>query len=215
MLRIGIIDNHPIMRFGLGSLLKEHFNVAVDEFSTHNVLIGQLLPQKYDAVFANSDLSHEFFENLRSKLTSTKVIVVATVEVFQDAILHLSKWADGYIGKDSSSETIVKAFRMVVLEHSRFVSQTMLEKITDHALSGKTTARKEALSGREQEIAELVVEGKKTLEIASLLGLKPSTISTHKYKILQKTGSENIFQLKQRMLQRLGRYEPVSIIAKR
>jgi two-component system invasion response regulator UvrY len=50
----------------------------------------------------------------------------------------------------------------------------------------------ERLSPREYQVLELVVNGKTSKEIASLAGLKPSTIFTYRSRIMGKLGIDDI-----------------------
>ena len=52
-----------------------------------------------------------------------------------------------------------------------------------------------ALTGREREVLELVVEGKLTKEIARQLGISPKTVEVHRANVVRKMGADNVAEL--------------------
>lgn len=55
------------------------------------------------------------------------------------------------------------------------------------------------LSKREVEVLDLIIQGKRSKEIADSLFISEHTVNTHRKKILAKTNAENFFELRQRL----------------
>lgn len=56
------------------------------------------------------------------------------------------------------------------------------------------------LSRREREVLELLVQGKSTAQIASALGIRPSTVGVHRATLLRKVGVKSIVALLRRLV---------------
>ncbi len=65
-----------------------------------------------------------------------------------------------------------------------------------------TTCPNAIFTKREREILQLILSGKRTSQIATLLSLSPQTISTHRKNILRKSGCATFFEIGQRNLQK-------------
>jgi len=93
--------------------------------------------------------------------------------------------AAGYITKDSPRAELVKAINKVI-GGGRYASPALAEKLIVDL--GKDTDRPlhETLSDREFEVMRLIASGKTVGEIADLLSLSDSTISTYRARILEK-----------------------------
>lgn len=101
----------------------------------------------------------------------------------------LQAGAKGYLLKDSADTDLIRAVADVTDGRSFFspaVAKVMLDDYVRH-LAGKGIAdRYDALSEREREIFQLVAEGHSNKEIADLLSISPTTVETHRARILQK-----------------------------
>jgi len=76
------------------------------------------------------------------------------------------------------------------------MSPKLLEVITREAIDGTSAnALFENLSARELEVMTHLVEGKNVSEIAQILSIHISTVSTHKASILQKLNVSNVIEL--------------------
>jgi len=102
--------------------------------------------------------------------------------------------ASGYITKDSPRSELTKAINKVI-DEGRYISQALAEKLFVDI--GRDTDRlpHETLSDREFEVMRLIASGKTAGEIAKLLSLSDSTISTYRARILEKMGMKTNAEL--------------------
>jgi DNA-binding NarL/FixJ family response regulator len=100
----------------------------------------------------------------------------------------LQAGAAGYMQKESSPEELLAAIRRIAAGGT-YLSPSMAERIaTDVALGSVGVMPHERLSDREFEVFRLLGAGKSVTDIAHQLNLSVKTVSTHRTRILDKTG---------------------------
>jgi DNA-binding NarL/FixJ family response regulator len=102
------------------------------------------------------------------------------------AVRALRNGASGYMTKDSSAAVIVAAVRSVA-KGRKYVSPALADRLAD-LLGGHENVPHEALSDRELEVLTLLAGGISLVEIAAALHLSPSTVTTYRARVLEKTG---------------------------
>jgi two-component system response regulator NreC len=101
----------------------------------------------------------------------------------------LQAGAKGYLLKDSADTDLIRAVTDIVGGRSFFspaVAKIMLDDYVRHLADRGIADRYESLSEREREIFQLVAEGHSNKAIADLLSISPTTVETHRARILQK-----------------------------
>jgi DNA-binding NarL/FixJ family response regulator len=94
--------------------------------------------------------------------------------------------AAGYLTKNSPMPQLIEALRKVA-DGGRYVSPAMAERLADEVRGGAKPGH-EKLSDREFQVLMKLVSGQSLKEIASELNISPSTIGTHRSRILDKLG---------------------------
>jgi two-component system response regulator NreC len=101
----------------------------------------------------------------------------------------LQAGAKGYLLKDSADTDLIRAVADLAGGRSFFspaVAKIMLDDYVRHLADRGIADRYESLSEREREIFQLVAEGHSNKAIADLLSISPTTVETHRARILQK-----------------------------
>jgi len=103
-------------------------------------------------------------------------------------ILHAG--ATGYLLKDSADVDLLQAVT-VVSEGKSFFSPAVARLMLDDYVKQRSgelgvVDRYETLSDREREVFQLIAEGKTNKDIAALLYISPSTVETHRARIMDK-----------------------------
>jgi DNA-binding NarL/FixJ family response regulator len=107
--------------------------------------------------------------------------------------------AKAYVSKEASIDELACAIRQAV-SGRQYVDSRLREQadtIFEVASRGRC-----ALSPRETEVLQLMVDGERNLEIAKILAVSPKTVSTHRARILEKMELKTNQQLIRRELQR-------------
>jgi DNA-binding NarL/FixJ family response regulator len=109
-----------------------------------------------------------------------------------------SAGASGYILKESLSEDLPRALRMIA-QGKTYVDPAIASIAVSPGVSQSTSApgtmQAFGLSCREREVLQLIAEGKSTREIAHLLFISTKTVDSHRRQIMQKLELDSIAKL--------------------
>lgn len=114
------------------------------------------------------------------------------------SVTYLTAGANGFVSKNSPMADISVAIE-TVMRGKKYISPLTYEVMADSILNETVSIKKKRqplrLTDREHEVIKLLLAGKWTKEIADELGLKITTISTHKAHIFEKFGVHNPIDL--------------------
>jgi len=190
MLRILIADDHTIVRKGLKQILLEEFsNAVIDEVPDAEELIKKVMAQKWDVVV--SDLSMpgrsglDALQQIKLSYPDLPVLILSIHPEEQYALRALKSGAAGYLSKDTAPDELVKAVKKVLLG-KKYISQAIAEKLADSFSSASTRQPHETLSDREFDVMKLLANGKSVSDIADMLSLSVTTVSTYRARVMTK-----------------------------
>lgn len=190
MIRILIADDHTVVRKGLRQILAEEFTDAeIEDVPDAEELIKKLLRGKWDVVI--SDLSMpgksglDALQYIRQHYPGLPVLILSIHPEEQYAIRVLKAGAAGYLSKDTAPEELVNAVRRVLMG-KKYITVTMAEKIADAFNRGADRKPHEMLSDREFDVFKMIAAGKAVSEIADVLSLSVTTVSTYRARIMAK-----------------------------
>lgn len=193
MTRIVIADDHAVVRKGLRLILAAAEEVEVaGEAASADELLSLLRSMPVDAVVLDVVLGDrdgiEVLKHIRAEFPRMRVLVISVhgEEVF--AVRAIRAGAAGYLEKSAPPEMVLDAVRRVA-SGGRWVSASMAERLTTSVAEGAgSSLPHERLSDREFEIFRLLGAGKSVTEIARALNLSVKTVSTHRTRIIARTG---------------------------
>ena len=177
-----IVDDHPIMRFGIASIVAGGGMKVLGQAGTGTEAIRmhqQLLPDVTLMDLRLPDISGvEVIRQIRAHTPTAKIVVLTTYEGDEDIRQALEAGAGGYLIKGMSHDVLLKALHQVH-RGSRFLP---------HAIIGTLQTRGPGshLSQREREVLQLMFEGKGNREIAEELLIKEATVKSHVSVILMR-----------------------------
>ncbi len=126
-----------------------------------------------------------------------KVLVLSMHDELLYAERSLQAGAQGYIMKQETSKSIVKAIRHI-LQGNIYVSESIMGNLLNRVRTGQDTFEKspvENLSDRELEVLRRIGKGMSTSDIADEMNLSVSTISTYRERIKEKLQLKNSAEL--------------------
>jgi two-component system, NarL family, response regulator NreC len=123
------------------------------------------------------------------RLPATRILVLSmhADEVYVTRALRAG--AHGYLLKDSAGTDLLRAVAALIQHKSFFspaVSRVMLDDYMRQLADRGISDRYDTLSEREREVFQLIAEGRANKEIADILHVSPSTIETHRARIMDK-----------------------------
>jgi len=199
MKKILIADDHYIVRTGLITLIKEEsMQVEIDECRDGNDTWQKVQANEYDLLILDISMpytdSFTLLKNIFALRPDQKVLILTMNSEDVYAKKYLKLGVKGFINKEEPPSEISKAIANI-MDNRKYLSAKMRDTLTREALEGKTENPFENLSIRELEIMNHLIDGKNVSDIATLLSVHISTISTHKANIMQKLGVTNIIEL--------------------
>lgn len=192
-IKIFIIDDHPLMRRGVRTLIEQdkRFEVCgeADNAPRALELVGKLQP---DLAIVDISLKStngiELTKGLRSQLPSMQILVVSVHDENVFAERALRAGAMGYLMKDETTEKVIAAIEQILrgeVHLSEQVKGRMLHRLV-HDRAPALVSPVDKLSDREMEVFQLIGNGYGTREIAGLLKLSVKTIDSYREHLKEK-----------------------------
>lgn len=189
-IRVMIVDDHQMVRRGLGTFLKVFDDLELvgeaDKGETAVQLCGKLQPDVVLMDMVMSEMDGATATRLiRKQYPSTQVIALTSFadEILVQSALHAG--AIGYLLKDVSANDLAQAIRAAKAGRSTISHEAT--QILINASNQEPTPGHD-LTEREREVLVLMVEGLNNTQIAGRLTVSPSTIKSHVSNILAKLG---------------------------
>jgi DNA-binding NarL/FixJ family response regulator len=194
MIRILLVDDHPVVRQGIRTILTDRLRGAVvGEASDATSALRQIHDGDWDVVVADISLPGmsglDLIKELRLLYPRLPTVVLSMHPAAQFARRALKAGAAGYLTKDSAPEALVAAVRDA-RSGRRNIGQ---EAANDRPQT--PGAAHESLSDREYQILRMFGSGRALSDIARELGLSPKTISTYRMRVLEKLGMRSNAEL--------------------
>lgn len=186
--RLLLADDHQVMAEGLGSLLSPEFEV-IGVVADGRALVQQARELRPDLIVADISMPRldgiEALVQLRREKLPLKVVFLTMHHDVQFARRALEAGAAGYVLKQSAAEELVLALRSA-LEGRTFVAPAIAGELLAARRAAGPAGRAETrtLTGRQQQILGLLVEGKSAKQIGAALEISPRTVEFHKYQMM-------------------------------
>src|SRR5229473_2524629 len=199
MKRILIVDDHEVVREGIRQIFEEQSGTAAfGQAGTVAEALRLARDENWDVAVLDLSLAGrsglEVLKELKQISPRLPVLILSMHSEEQYARRAFKAGAAGYITKDSPRAELVKAINKVA-QGGRYVSPALAEELVIDLERRSDRPPHETLSDREFEVMRLIASGKTVGEIASLLSLSDSTISTYRARILEKMGMKTNAEL--------------------
>ena len=191
MIRVIIVDDHPVVRRGLKQIIAAEQDMqVVGEAENAREAIRIIREIACDAVVLDITLPDgsglDVLIQLKSERPTLPVLIMSIHEEEQYALRVLKAGASGYLMKNSIPEELIKAIRKIA-SGGKYISPSIAERLASEFTSPEKSPH-EKLSDREFQIMCLIASGKSLKEIGEALFISGKTVSSYRTRILEKMG---------------------------
>ncbi len=195
MIRILVADDHVVVRRGLKMILLEGFpGAAIEDVGDAEDLVKQVIKSDWDVVISDLNMPGrsglDALVQIKQIKPTLPVLILSIHPEDQYAIRVLKAGASGYLSKDMAPDELVNAVQKVMLG-KKYISAAVAEKLTASFDEDQNKMLHENLSDREFDVLKMLAKGKSVSEIADLLFLSVTTVSTYRARIISKMNLKN------------------------
>ena len=192
-----IVDDHPVVRFGVKQMLSATENIeVVAEMDDVDNLIQVLNDTGADIVLLDLELDHthgtDALRLVREQAPDTKVIIYTSHDEEDRIVQAAELGVDGYLLKGCGQRELVSAIESVSIGGIALES-TVAGKLMHH-MNRRSSADETPtvrFSKRETQVLELLANGKTNRDIGETLFISESTVKFHVHSILNKLDASN------------------------
>lgn len=194
--RVLIVDDHVVMAEGLRHLIEAQPDlVVVACVADGREALRKVVDLRPDVVLMDIAMPElngiEATRLIGQRAPETQVVILSMHSNQEYVLRALQAGARGYLLKKNAADEVLMAIRAV---HSgrRFLSRQIAEGVIDDYLRTGTGSPLDALSSRERQVLQMLVESKVITVIAESLSLSPKTVETYRSRIMQKLGIDDM-----------------------
>ena len=191
MIRIGIVDDHAIVRSGLRQFLGDNVDLRVTGEAA-NGRDALELARGGDVDVLLMDISMpdqsgvDALSAIKTRFPDLPVLILSGFPEAHYATALLRQGASGYLNKECDPEEIANAIRTVA-RGRRYISPAVAELLADGvAGGGSDRPLHESLSERELQVFLRLAKGETVGDMAKAMFLSVKTVSTYRTRVLEK-----------------------------
>lgn len=182
-IRILIVDDHPVVRAGLGSMLGTQPSLEIaGSASNGEEALAIVARESVDVVLLDLRMPGmsglDTLTALKKKPQSPPVIILTSYELDEDVYRAIQVGAQGYLLKDTSQREIVTAIE-TVHAGKRYLPPHIAARLADRISRSNLTAR-------EVEILGVLARGLTNKEIGHVFSISENTVRNHVNSIIEK-----------------------------
>ncbi len=186
MIRLVVVDDHPVVRHGLVAMLRyERDMQVVGEAEDGMQAVNRILELLPDVVLLDLNLPKlsgiEVMRQVRAQQPQIRFMVLTTYDTDEYIGPALEAGAQGYLLKDATPDELTRAVRSLAAGGA-----ALEEGVAARVLESIAEPGRDELSARELEILRLLVAGASNKTIAAQLNLSENTIKSHLSHIFSK-----------------------------
>lgn len=197
VIRVMIVDDHPIVRQGVRSVLANHSDIQVvgeaDSAATLFAIVDSLKP---DVILLDIRMPGqsgiEVTQRLKRDYPNIRVIILTTYDDDEYLFGALRAGAEGYMLKSASQESLADSIRQVA-RGERLLSPDLVGKIMREFrnLANDKARAESGLTDQELQVLRMIAAGATNKEIAEKLYWSEVTVKRKVQDILEKMGVAN------------------------
>lgn len=204
-IRIVVVDDHTIVREGVRLLLEAQPDMeVVGEAADGQQAIAQVRALQPDVVLVDISMPNlnglDATRAIKTEFPQTHALILTMYESDEYFFQALNAGASGYVLKKVASADLVAAIRTVYAGDVFLYPSVARRLVSDYLTRVKTGEEQSSYDGltpREREVLKLIAEGHTNQAIADKLVISPSTVQTHRTRIMQRLNLHSRAELMQ------------------
>ncbi len=204
-IRIAIADDHPMIIKGLKNTLSSYPNMELTgTYANGKELVKGLQEAEPDVLLLDIQMpgknGDELAPVILRKYPNIRILTLTNFDSTLYVTNMLRHGVHGYLLKTTEEDVLIEAIE-TVYQGKEYIEPAMREKMQQLAIRiNKTVTSKSALTPREKEILQLIVDGLTSPQIAEKLFLSLHTVENYRLSILLKMDVTNTAQLVKKAL---------------
>ncbi|HYR08839.1 MAG TPA: response regulator transcription factor [Longimicrobium sp.] len=184
--RVLLADDHTLVAEGLGSLLREEFEL-VGQASDGRALLRLAAALKPDVVVTDITMpllnGVDAIRELHQMAPETRVVVVTMHADPRLAAEAVRAGATGYVLKHSAGQELIHAVREVSCGRL-YITPLIAHDVISVLAGAPASPDLPHLTSRQRQVLQLVAEGHSMKRVAAMLNVSRRTAETHKYQLM-------------------------------
>ena len=190
MIRVGIVDDHAIVRSGLRQYLADHVDLRVTgEASNGREALELARVGDVDVLLMDISMPDQSgvdaLAAIKARFPDLAVLILSGFPEAHYATTLLRQGASGYLNKECDPAEIVSAIR-TVSRGRRYISPAVAELLADGAAGAEDKPAHALLSDRELQVFLRLAKGETIGHMAEAMFLSVKTVSTYRTRVLDK-----------------------------
>jgi len=190
MIRVGIVDDHAIVRAGLRQFLSEQVDLRVTgEAGNGREALDLVRQGEVDVLLLDLSMPDESgidaLAAIKARFPDLAVLILSGFPEAHYATTLLRHGASGYLNKECDPEEIAKAIRTVA-RGRRYITPAVAELLADGVANAGNGLPHETLSERELQVFLRLAKGETIGHMAESMFLSVKTVSTYRTRVLEK-----------------------------
>ena len=192
MIRIGIVDDHAIVRSGLRNFFADHVDLrVVGEAANGREAIDLVRTTEMDVLLMDLAMPGQSgldaLAMIRAKAPDVGILILSGYPEEHYAMNLIRQGASGYLNKECDPTEIVEAVRTIALG-KRYITRTVADLLAQQLGRKDDVPLHEQLSEREFQVFLKLARGETAGDVAKSLSLSVKTVSTYRTRLMEKMG---------------------------
>lgn len=192
MIRVLLVDDHPVVREGIRGMLSTEPDLEiVGEAGSGPEAVVRVAALEPDVVLMDLRMpggdGAEATERIRADHPAVHVLVLTTYDTDTDILRAVEAGATGYLLKDTPRAELADSIRSAARGET-VLSGRLAGKLLSRVRRDPEPEKPAALSPREVEVLRLAAEGHTNAAIGRALRISATTVKTHLMRAYEKLG---------------------------
>ena len=193
--RVGLVDDHPIVREALRSYLAEHEGIVIaGEANCGRTALELVRTTALDVLVLDLDMPRysgiEAIRSIKARAPELGVVVYSGYPPQQYAVPLIRSGASAYLSKSCAPLEVVAAIRKVA-DGGSYITAEVGDLLATQLVPARGPAPHEGLTPRELQVFLKLAQGQRPGDVARELCLSAKTVSSHRAMVLRKLGARS------------------------